>query len=129
MPITPTYPGLYIEEIPSSTHTIVAAPTSVAVFVGYTHPFKTVTFNQPMEIFGFSDYQRLFGGFFGSTAFDAQSNLFGSVPQAVNQFFLNGGGDAFVVGLKPSVGGAPLVPGSVVIGPLTFTALEITDEQ
>jgi hypothetical protein len=130
MPITPTYPGLYIEEIPSSTHTIVAAPTSVTVFVGYTHPFKTVTFNQPMEIFGFSDYERLFGGFFGSTAFDAQSNLFGSVAQAVNQFFLNGGGDAFVIGLLPSKEGVPITqPGTATIGPLTFTAREITDEM
>ena len=41
MPVTPTYPGVYIEELPSSTHTITAAPTSVTVFIGYTHPFKT----------------------------------------------------------------------------------------
>jgi len=40
MPVTPTYPGLYIEELPSSAHTITPAPTSIAAFVGYTHPFK-----------------------------------------------------------------------------------------
>ena len=41
MPITPTYPGVYIEELPSSSHTILAAPTSITAFVGYTHPLKT----------------------------------------------------------------------------------------
>ena len=35
MPVTPTYPGVYIEELPSSVHTIVGVPTSVAAFVGY----------------------------------------------------------------------------------------------
>jgi hypothetical protein len=29
MPITPTYPGIYIEELPSSARTITAAPTSL----------------------------------------------------------------------------------------------------
>ena len=33
--VTPTYPGVYIEELPSSVHTIVGVPTSVAAFVGY----------------------------------------------------------------------------------------------
>jgi hypothetical protein len=42
MPITPTYPGIYIQEIPSAVHTITAAPTNIAVFIGYTHPFKTI---------------------------------------------------------------------------------------
>ena len=49
MPITPTYPGIYIEELPSSTHTITAAPTSITVFVGYTHPFKTKNINKPVQ--------------------------------------------------------------------------------
>ena len=28
MPVTPTYPGIYIEEILSNSHTITAAPTA-----------------------------------------------------------------------------------------------------
>ena len=40
MPITPTYPGIYIEELPSTSHTILAAPTWITAFVGYTHPEK-----------------------------------------------------------------------------------------
>src|SRR5437588_11855139 len=101
MPVTPTFPGMYIEELPSATHTIAAAPTSIAVFVGYTHPFKTKQFGKPIELFSFTDYERNFGGFFRSHLFDAEADLFGDVAQAVNQFFLNGGSDAFVVGLLP----------------------------
>jgi uncharacterized protein len=41
MPVTVSYPGIYILELPSSTHTITAAPTNIAVFIGYTHPLKT----------------------------------------------------------------------------------------
>ena len=105
MPITPTYPGLYIEEIPSNSHTISAAPTSVAVFIGYTHPFQTQTFNQPVQIFSFADYERLFGGFFTSSWFEADENagLFSDVAMAVYQFFQNGGAVAYVVGLQSSL--------------------------
>ena len=68
MSVTTTFPGIYIQELPSSTHTIAAAPTSVTVFVGYVHPFKPLppNFNQALEIFSFSDYERLFGGFYQS---------------------------------------------------------------
>ena len=60
MPVTPTYPGIYIEEILSNSHTITAAPTSVTVFVGYTHPFKTQpqNYGAAVEIFSFTDYER-----------------------------------------------------------------------
>src|SRR5580658_8338167 len=100
MPVVTTFPGIYIQELPSSTHTITAAPTSVTVFVGYTHPFKTQVFGRPIQLFSFTDYQTWFGGFFRGSAFDAESMVlpndpksvnFGDVAQAVNQFFLNGG--------------------------------------
>ena len=95
MPVTPTYPGIYIEELPSSARTITAAPTSIAVFVGYTHPFKTKKFNEAVRIFNFTEYEREFGGFFTS------DRIRNDVPNAVNQFFLNGGSDAYVIGLEP----------------------------
>src|SRR5689334_12651825 len=100
MPVTPTFPGIYIEEIASSAHTITAAPTSIAVFVGYTHPFKTKdgNFAKPVRLFSFADYEREFGGFFSNAGFE-QPDEFGSVAHAVNQFFLNGGAECYVVGL------------------------------
>jgi len=35
MPVTPTYPGVYIEEIPSGVHTITGVATSIAAFAGW----------------------------------------------------------------------------------------------
>ena len=81
MPVTPTFPGIYIEEIQSSAHTITAAPTSIAVFVGYTHPFKTKNFGQAVRLFGFTDYENEFGSFYSNTAIDDPDN-FGSVSHA-----------------------------------------------
>jgi hypothetical protein len=158
MPVTPTYPGLYIQETQSSVHTITPAPTNIAVFIGYTHPLKTLAANwgQPVLVNGFADYQRNFGGFLRSTVYslsgasqwvsngtteyanpqEAPTLSFGDMASAVNQFFLNGGQQAYIVGLLPQTtlplgaGGTPSVTGGTVtpIGlGITFTALEITD--
>jgi phage tail sheath protein FI len=101
VPVTVTYPGVYIEELPSSSHSVKPAPTSVTVFVGFTNPFwvsppnaTPPPFNSAVEIFSFADYQALFGGFFSSLW------LPDYVGQAVSQFFLNGGSNAYVVALK-----------------------------
>jgi phage tail sheath protein FI len=96
MSITPTYPGVYIEELPLSTQTITPAPTSITAFVGYTHPWKTAAWNTAVQLFSFSDYETYFGGLY-STGYFAND-----VAQAVYQFFQNGGNNAYVVGLQPS---------------------------
>jgi uncharacterized protein len=134
MPVVTSYPGIYIQELPSNTHTIAAAPTSVTVFVGYVHPFKTApsNFKTALEIFSFSDYERLFGGFYQSSVIDA------NVSYAVNEFFENGGTDAYVVGLQPTQyydgggvakGAFPSNGGTLALdtGGVVFTALEPTD--
>ncbi len=136
MPVTPSYPGIYIEELPSSTHTITAAPTSIAVFVGYTHPFKTLipkttitNFNKAIQIFSFTDYEKYFGGFYASSVLDS------NVAQAVNQFFLNGGSSAYVVGVQPqeyfdskqNPVGAVAPPAAQTTNGIQFTALEPAD--
>jgi hypothetical protein len=157
MPVTVTYPGIYIQEAPSSSHTITAAPTNIAVFIGYTHPLKTATglTGQAQQIFGFSDYRSQYGGFVRSGAFSRafgvanNQGAFGDMAQAVNQFFLNGGATAYIVALdnqqlgelSPSVvtlgSGSP--PGSSVLSQLAsgatapasaiaFSAIEVTDE-
>ena len=36
MPVTPTFPGVYIEEVPSGVRTITGVATSIAAFVGFT---------------------------------------------------------------------------------------------
>jgi len=99
MTVTTSYPGIYIEELPSLNYSVTAAPTSVTVFVGYTHPFRTNpgNFGTPVEINSFSDYQANFGGFF-----ELNPWLPDYVGNAVYQFFQNGGTDAWVVGLRTS---------------------------
>ncbi len=140
MPITPTYPGIYIQEAPSSSHTVIAASTNVAVFIGYTHPLKTdqSLFGQATEILGFMDYQRQFGGYVRSAAFanqaydlgDADNNV-GDMAEAVSQFFLNGGTTAYVVALQASPDISPpgaLVGGTLTVGGVSFVQKEITDQ-
>ena len=101
MPVTTSYPGVYIEELPSTSHSVTPAPTAVTVFVGYTNPFwqsasnaTAPPFGQAIEIGSFSDYQAQFGGFFSSPW------LPDYVGQAVFQFFLNGGSTAYVIALR-----------------------------
>lgn len=129
MPVTTSFPGLYIEELPSNARTITAAPTSITVIVGYTHPYKTKNFNKAVRLFSFTDYEREFGGFFSS------GNVDNNVPHAVNQFLQNGGSDLYVVGLQPQtrnasgaiVGTGPIPQATATVGNIRFTALELTD--
>jgi phage tail sheath protein FI len=123
MPVTTSYPGLYLEELPSNAHSITAAPTSITVFVGYTHPFKTRTFNSAVQLFSFTDYEREFGGLYASRDVDSY------VAHAVNQFFLNGGSNAYVVGLRARfqnpLGDIPRP--TVPVGGVIFTGREPVD--
>ena len=141
MTVTPTYPGLYIQEVPSNSHAIVPAPTSIAAFVGYVHPYKNPGFDANgltpvIELFSYRDFEIYFGGAFDSGITDP------ALPRAVYQFFLNGGSTAYVCGLQPGVidsGGATVrlggtggakISGDVATNSgngITFTALEPTD--
>jgi len=95
MPVRPTFPGVYIEEVPSGVRTIVGVATSVGAFIDY---FARGPMDHALQIFSFADFEREFGGL------DALSE--GSY--AIQQFFLNGGSEAWVirVGQTP-VGGPP----------------------
>jgi phage tail sheath protein FI len=84
MPITPTYPGVYIEELSSGVRTITGVSTSVTAFVGYTARGLD---NRAKRIFSFSDFERSFGGL------AADSEL----SYTVQHFFDNGGSDAYIV--------------------------------
>jgi hypothetical protein len=81
-----TYPGVYIEELSSGVHSITGVATSIAAFIGWAPqgPTEHVTL-----IESWADYQALFGGL------DARSKL----GYSVNQFFANGGTQAYIVRL------------------------------
>jgi phage tail sheath protein FI len=84
MPVTPTYPGVYVQEIPSGVRPITGVATSIAAFVDF---FRRGPMNRAVQILSLGDFDREFGGL------DARSE--GSY--AIQQFFLNGGTQAWVV--------------------------------
>ena len=102
MPVTPTYPGVYVEEIPSGAHTITGVATSIAAFVDF---FPKGPLNEATQIFGLSDFERQFGGL------DIRSEA----SYAVQQFFLNGGSDAFVVRVSSATAGKGATEASIVL--------------
>jgi phage tail sheath protein FI len=90
MPATLTYPGVYIEEVPSGVRTIVGAATSATAFIGRA-PRGPV--NEAVTINSFGDFERVFGGL----------NAGYALSYAVRDFYLNGGSQAVIVRLfKPN---------------------------
>ncbi|HXV32368.1 MAG TPA: phage tail sheath subtilisin-like domain-containing protein [Gaiellaceae bacterium] len=90
MPVQTTYPGVYIEEVPSGVRTIVGVSTSVTAFAGAA---GRGPIDEPVRIFSFTDYARAFG-----PPLDEARPL----GHAVQHYFANGGSEAIIV----RVGGA-----------------------
>ena len=86
MPITPTYPGVYVQEIPSGVRTITGVATSITAFIGRA---LWGPVNDPVTINNFGDFERLFGGLWSD----------GPMSYAIRDFYLNGGSQAIVVRL------------------------------
>ncbi len=114
MSSTYTYPGVYIQELPSAVHTITGVATSIAAFVGYT---ARGIDNRAQAVYSFSDFERLYGGLASNS----------EVSYAVQQFFTNGGTQAYVVRtpMHYPTSGTPVPYAEVAIasGELTFAAL------
>jgi phage tail sheath protein FI len=84
MPVAPTYPGVYIEELPSGVRTIVGVATSITAFIGRA---VKGPLNEPSRVQSPAEYERQFGGLWSKS----------TMSYAVRQFFLNGGSDALIV--------------------------------
>ncbi|HEX6938793.1 MAG TPA: phage tail sheath subtilisin-like domain-containing protein [Longimicrobiales bacterium] len=95
MPVTPTYPGVYIEEIPSGVRTITGVATSITAFLGRAARGPV---NDPVRIQSYGDYERVFGGLW----------LDSTMSYAVRHYFMNGGADAIVVRLENGAAAATL---------------------
>jgi uncharacterized protein len=104
-----TYPGVYTQEIPSGVHPISGVSTSVAAFVGWA---SQGPIDRPALVTGWADFESQFGGL------DSRSYL----GYAVNQFFNNGGQQAYIVRLVADGTGGTTAPASasVAITGLTF---------
>jgi Bacteriophage tail sheath protein len=93
MPVLATYPGVYVQEIPSGVRTITGVATSVTAFIGSALRGPD---DLPVTINNFGDFERIFGGLWVGSA----------LGYAVRDFFLNGGGQAIVVRLYNAETGA-----------------------
>jgi len=109
----PTYPGVYVEELPSSARTISTVTTSVTAFVGHT---RRGPLNEPVRVTSFTEFERRFGGL------SAQS----AVGYAVHQFFGNGGTVAVIVRVaKANTGKAACVTLESTEGHSESSVLEV----
>lgn len=106
MPVVPTYPGVYVEEISSGVRTITGVATSITAFLGRALRGPV---NEPVRIQSFGDFQRQYGGLWQES----------TLSYAVQQYFLNGGADALIVRLANTVGEAASV--TLTAGPDTLT--------
>jgi len=84
MPVTVTYPGVYVEEVSSGVHTITGVATSITAFIGCA---LRGPLDEPVIINSFSDFERRFGGLWVS----------GMLGYAVRDFYQNGGSQAIIV--------------------------------
>jgi uncharacterized protein len=99
MPATLTYPGVYIQEIPSGSRTITGVATAVAAFVGRAARGPV---DEPVRVTSLAEFERTFGGL------ERTSGL----GYAVRDFYLNGGNLAVVVRL----GGEGAATATIVLG-------------
>jgi len=79
-----SYPGVYVEEVPSGVHTVTNVSTSIAAFIGRT-AFGPL--NKAIRCLSPSDFLRTFGG----------AHPDSDLAQSVRMFFDNGGTDCYVV--------------------------------
>jgi phage tail sheath protein FI len=113
MPSQVSYPGVYIQEIPSGVHAITGVATSITAFVGrtlYGPVDKAVMINS------YGDFERVFGGLWTG----------GTLGFAVSDFFQNGGGQAIIVRLyNPETGnGANPTKSKIKLGAFRFVAAD-----
>jgi phage tail sheath protein FI len=120
-----TTPGVYVEEVASSSATLSAGNTAVAAFVGFTakapkdDPADPDGL-KPRLVTNWTQFEGLYGGFTPGAM----------LPLSVFGFFLNGGSMAYIVRIphtEPSTepGQLELVSGDRALGPaVEFSTLE-----
>lgn len=82
MPVQVSYPGVYVQEESSGARAIAGVATSVAMFVGMAERGRM---NVPVRVFNIAGFERDFG-----------THTSGELATQVRQFFINGGGTAWI---------------------------------
>lgn len=109
MPVPVSYPGVYIQEVPSHGRTIAGVATSITAFVGRSLRGPV---NEPVAITSYPEYQQSFGGLWND----------GPMSFAVQQYFQNGGVQAIIVRVHKGGRLAKCAPHSHLAGSQPFAA-------
>ncbi len=82
----PTYqsPGVYVEEVAAGARPIEGVGTAIAAFVGLA---EAGPFNRPTLVSNWTQFNNTFGGFVAGSY----------LAQSVYGYFMNGGGNCYVV--------------------------------
>src|SRR5256885_10667103 len=96
MPSAYTYPGVYVEEIPSGVRTITGVSTSDTAFIDF---FQRGPLDEAVRITSMGEFERVFGGL------DERSEA----SYAVQQYYLNGGSVAWIVRIASNALSAELL--------------------
>lgn len=108
MPVSPTYPGVYIQEVDSGSRVVSGVATSITAFIGRTAKGLA---NTATTVFDYGEFETLFGG--------RTRDL--PMTYAVEDFFNNGGSQAVIVRV---CAGPPLgTPATASLGGLTLTSV------
>src|ERR1043166_1828563 len=98
MPPDLSHPGVFVEEIPTGMRTIAGVSTSVTAFIGAANRGRNYG---AVRINSFSKFEQRFGGLVANY----------DLGYAVQQFFLNGGKEAWVVRVARQLTAAKLLKG------------------
>jgi phage tail sheath protein FI len=112
MPVAPTYPGVYVQEVPSGVRTIVGVSTSVGMFIGAS---KKGPIGEPIRCLNYSAFRDRFG----------EDSSAGQLAQNIKLFFLNGGTDCYAMRLANGATAATLtLKNENKMDVLTLTAID-----
>ena len=96
MPVQVSYPGVYVQEVPSGVRAITGVSTSVALFIGMT---QRGPLGIPKRVLSLADYERAFG----------TDTTISEMTDQVRQFFINGGQQAFITRIAEGAKAANVV--------------------
>lgn len=108
MAVSPTWPGVYVQEVPSGVRTITGVSTSVGLFVGFTRSGPVI---EPTLCTSYSDYVRVYGD-------DVTA---GDMTRQIKLFFLNGGTQCYVMRVAEGASSAAVSLRAASGGPAVLT--------
>jgi phage tail sheath protein FI len=101
MPVAVSYPGVYVQEVPSGVRTIVGVGTSTGMFVGRARKGELY---RPVRCFSIEDFERAFTTQFAGS----------DMARAVRLFFQNGGTQCYAARIADEANGASTLAAAAV---------------